>query len=138
MFDILEKEKKQAEKASLLEGEEMQEVDKMESTNIEVEGTEVSQDLKSIKHEESNHFTVRRVVYTLICFFALFFTSKYYGSKRAPSPLPDWGRWSVLAAFAVFTLLITIWAVRDTVRTHEIKERDGYNFVASDMVFSKV
>lgn len=88
----------------------------------------MSADLKSIKHEESHHFTIRRFIYTLVCFLALFFTSKFYKETKQVG---------ILVAFGIFTLVVTIWAVRDTVSTHEIKERDGYKFVASDIIFSK-
>lgn len=77
------------------------------------------------------------MVYIIVCFFALFFTSMFYGSKANKSPLPDWGRYTVFGSYTVLTILITIWAVKYTVWIHEIKERDGYNFVPSDIVFNK-
>lgn len=93
----------------------------------------MSLELDNIKYEECHHFTVRRMIFTLICFFALFFTSMFFGSKANKSPLPDWARFTILGVFITFSLLITYFVVKEGMRIHEIKERDGYKFVASDI-----
>lgn len=95
---------------------------------------EIRPALQSIHHEESHHFTFKRVIYILVNFIALFVTS-FYAKGNDKSGIPSWGRYSFLGGYAVFVILITVWAVNDSLWVHQTKEANGYKFCANDITF---
>ena len=88
------------EKTHLLNTDENEKVEEKEKSENECAGVAVAAeiniesyenpDLKHILHDESSHFTLQRVLFTLISFGCLFTTSILYGSKAQKSELPDW------------------------------------------------
>lgn len=93
-------------------------------------------ELKTIHHEELHHFTIKRVIYIIVNFVALSVTS-YYAKGDDNSGIPSWGRYSFLGGYAVFVVLITVWAVQDSMYTHQTKETYNYKFSPNDITFHK-
>jgi uncharacterized membrane protein YfcA len=90
-------------------------------------------ELQEIKYQEAHHFTLTRVVFSLLCFFGMFFTSLQVKQDTLSPTM----KWSIFGVYSLFTMLLTLWSANESVRIHKIKERDAYKFDASDIDFSK-
>ena len=80
-------------------------------------------------HEEKHHFTCKRCIYTLIAFSVLF-TTTYFDKKVTGT---QW--YTLVVAFVVSMVLLTVYAVNDLKRVSEIKKRDGYKYDKQDLQF---
>lgn len=92
----------------------------------------------AVKYEEAHHFTKKRCLYVLVSFAALLLSSYFYGSKASPSPLSDGGKYSVFGCFVLYVLGATWWSVNDLMNIHKIKEKNGYNFLPTDVTFHEL
>lgn len=109
----------------LLEKPEAVEEDPIQSTTPE---------LTSILHEEQNHFTLKRVVFTLIAFLNLFATQMIF---KMPDLSMEY-KYGVFAVFFVITIALTVWSCKYVQWVNEIKERDGYKYCPNDLIFKSI
>ena len=123
---LIEKENKASEEQSAL-NEQILEKPEEKQVQIQAETPELS----AILHEESNHFTLKRVVFTTISFVNLFATQMIF---KMPDLSMDC-KCLVFATFFVITVALTVWSCRYVQWVNEIKERDGYSYCPNDLIF---
>jgi hypothetical protein len=86
-------------------------------------------EIEAIKHQEANHFTMKRSIFILINFSLLFVTQFLYGQKVGSDLyMGETGKKCVLGLFCVVMIGISYYSIKQIESIHEIKKRDLYNY----------